>query len=196
MDAAATPVAATQAAATQATAEPDDAPLRLHIGGEQAAPGWRILNVQPGDGVDYVGDCADLGRFADGSVAEIYASHVLEHLGYMDALPRALAEFHRVLAPGGAARISVPDFEMLCRLFVHPGLDGEARHHIMRMAFGGQTDEHDFHKVGLSWEILKAYLAEAGFTSARRVEAFGLFEDTSALRIADVPISLNVEARK
>ncbi len=171
-------------------------PLRLHIGGEQAAPGWKILNVQPGPGIDYVGDCTDLSAFADASVDDIYASHVLEHLGYQQKLPRALAEFHRVLRKGGRARISVPDFEILCRLFL------EARHSlsdrilIMRMAFGGQLDPYDFHYVGLSFDILSELLGKAGFSTLERVSEFGLFNDTSNARILGALVSLNVVAYK
>lgn len=171
-------------------------PLRLHVGGEEARAGWKILNVQPGPGVDYVGDCTDLSAFADGSVDDIYASHVLEHLGYQQKLPRALAEFHRVLRKGGRARISVPDFEILCRLFL------EARHSlgdrilIMRMAFGGQLDSHDFHYVGLSFDILGELLGKAGFSAFDRVSEFGLFDDTSNARILGTLISLNVVAYK
>lgn len=171
-------------------------PLRLHVGGEQVKAGWKILNVRVGEGVDYVGDCCDLGRFEDGSVEEIYASHVLEHLGYVQKLPRSLAEFHRVLAPGGVLRISVPDFEVLCRLFLDPRLSAEERFHVMRMAFGGQTDPYDFHQVGLTYEFLGGYLQAAGFPAWERVPEFGLFDDDSALRMRGSLISLNVVARK
>ena len=46
--------------------------------------------------MDFVGDCSEMSQIADGSVDEIYASHVLEHLGYVEKLPRALAGIHRV----------------------------------------------------------------------------------------------------
>lgn len=170
--------------------------LRLHIGGEVPRDGWKILNVQPGDHVDYVADGADLSLFEAGTVAEIYASHVLEHLGYLEALPGALAEFRRALRPRGRLRISVPDLETLCRLFLHPDLDMEGRFHIMRMIFGGQTDPHDFHKVGLTYGFLEDYLRVAGFREIERVADFGLFDDTSTLRLGGVPISLNVQAVK
>jgi predicted SAM-dependent methyltransferase len=170
--------------------------LRLHIGGKQAMRGWKILNVQPGPGVDYVGDCRDLDRFADGSVDEIYASHVIEHLDYREGLPQALAEFHRVLKKGGNARIGVPDFEVLCRMFVSPDSSREQRFEAMRIAFGGQLDEHDFHCVGLSFEFLRDYLLEAGFAKVERTGSFGLLLDDSAFRLCGVPISLNVIAYK
>lgn len=171
-------------------------PLRLHIGGKQVKEGWKILNIQPGPGVDYVGSCTDLGQFADGSVSEIYASHVLEHLSYMNELPLALRGFHRVLAPGGRLRVSVPDFERLCRIYLLPKLDFKARFHVMRMIFGGQTDPYDFHKVGLTGEVLGTYLRDAGFVDLQRVSEFGEFDDASSLKLGPTLISLNVVARK
>ena len=171
-------------------------PLRLHVGGTQRRRGWKIYNIQPGEAVDYVGDCTDLGQFADGSVQEIYASHVLEHLGYNDELPKALAEFHRVLEPGGIARISVPDFEILCRLFLDPSIDRPTRKEVMRMAFGGQVDEHDFHRVGLTFEFLEDYLRAAGFAAVERSSDFGLFNDQTTTNVNGTQISLNVIARK
>jgi len=170
--------------------------LRLHIGGREVKPGWKILNAQPAEGVDFVGDCADLSRFADGSVDEIYASHVVEHLGYQSHLPRALREFWRVLKPGGAANISVPDFEVLCRQFLDPRASFEERFHCMRMAFGGQMDAFDFHHVGLTHEFLGRYLYEAGFSRVQRVKRFGIFNDASELAVRGELISLNVVAYK
>ncbi|PPR57599.1 MAG: hypothetical protein CFH10_02177 [Alphaproteobacteria bacterium MarineAlpha4_Bin2] len=171
-------------------------PIKLHIGGEEARPGWTILNVQDGPEVDAVGDCRNLSQFEDGTVAEIYASHVFEHLGYLEGLPKALTECSRILCPGGKLRISVPDFEILCRLFLHPQLDTEQRFAVMRIAFGGQTDPYDYHMIGLTQEFLDDYLKVAGFLLVERVETHDLFEDSSTLEIGGVPISLNVVATK
>ena len=186
--------ARTQAAAVQAPAAGEF--LRLHVGGKEKKPGWKILNIQPGPDVDYVGNCTDLGHFADGSMHEMYASHVLEHLGYKEQLPRAISEFHRVLASGGKAMISVPDFDVLCRLFLDPKASVMERYSVMRMAFGGQMDEHDFHYVGLNYEILSKYLFDAGFARVERVANFGLFHDDSRLEYLGEAISLNVVAYK
>lgn len=170
-------------------------PLRLHIGGTAALPGWKILNVQPGPEVDYVGDCRDLGQFADASVDEIYASHVVEHVPLAE-LPSTLAGFWRVLKPGGRALISVPDLDVLARLFLDNRGRTADRIMIMRMMFGGQTHAHDFHFVGLAYDMLAELLRGAGFSRIERVEDFGLFSDTSTLRFQGVPISLNVVAWK
>jgi predicted SAM-dependent methyltransferase len=183
-----------------------DEPLRLHIGGEEVKPGWKILNIVPGKDVDFVGDCSDLSQFSDSSVTQIYASHVLEHLGYDKALPDTLGELFRVLKPQGKLSVSVPDLDMLCRLFVSPDLPQEAtlstgesknvRFHIMRMMFGGRMTPHDAHYVGLTNEFLTAFLLQAGFVNVNRVEELNIFKDSSCDRLFGNLISLNMTAQK
>lgn len=176
---------------------PRSAPLRLHIGGEIVRDGWKILNVKPGPGVDFVGNCQDLGQFADNSVTEIYASHVYEHLNYVGELQQAMKEAYRVLRPGGLFRLGVPDLDALCRLILDPKLSVEDRFFVQRMIFGGQTGEHDYHKVGLNMQFMTGFLQGTGFKSIRRVPDFaGLFDDTTLQTFLNVPISLNVMAMK
>jgi predicted SAM-dependent methyltransferase len=169
--------------------------LQLHLGGWEVKEGWLIVNVEEREGVDVRSSVTDLSMFPDGSAVEIYASHVYEHLGYQDELPKAFAEARRVLMPGGRLRISVPDMEVLCQLFLHPNAQRSANEQfkIMRMMMGGQIEPFDFHKVGFSQNILTALLMEHGFKDFRRVDDFKLFEDTSKLRFAGVPISLNLQ---
>jgi predicted SAM-dependent methyltransferase len=171
-------------------------PVKLHIGGQVAHPEWKIYDVRPGPLVDFVGDCTDLSAFDDESVTEIYASHVLEHLGYMEELPRSLREFYRVMAPGGTLRASVPDLEILCMLIADPALSYHERFHVMRMLFGGQSNSADFHKVGLNEAFLHDYLLAAGFVDVARTNSFQLFDDSSALVFKGRPVSLNLSARK
>jgi predicted SAM-dependent methyltransferase len=170
--------------------------IKLHIGGWEKREGWTILDALPGPIVDHVGNCTDLSFLPDASCSEVYASHVFEHLGYNGELQKALQGVHRVLKPGGRLRVSVPDLETLCKVFLHPSLDGPARFHVMRMMFGGRTTDYDVHYVGLTFEFLGEFLHHAGFRDIKRVPEFGLFQDTSSLRFASVLISLNVEARK
>ena len=168
--------------------------LRLHIGGVVPQQGWKILNIQPGPHVDFVGSCTDLSQFSDGTVAEAYASHVFEHLGYQTELKTVLRGLKRVLRPGGLLRISVPDLDLLCRMFIHPDLTPQARFHLMRVIYGGQMDAYDFHKVGFTLEFLAHFLNESGFEDVRRVQSHDLFADTSRLVLFGHPISLNVIA--
>lgn len=55
--------------------------MKLHVGcGERFLPGWKHLDARKFPHVDYVTDKLDkLDMFADNSVEEIYACHVLEH---------------------------------------------------------------------------------------------------------------------
>ena len=173
-----------------------DSAQRLHIGGTHLKEGWKILNIQPSKDVTFIGDAADLSQFDDETFDEVYASHVIEHLGYQKELPGALKGIHRILKPGGVFRMSVPDLETLCKLFLHDGADINGKFLIMRMMFGGQVDEHDFHKVGLTWDFARTYFGQAGFKTLRRVPEFGIFDDASSLKVSGVLISLNVEAVK
>ena len=188
-----TTIAAPPAPAASAAQET----VRLHIGGEAAKPGWRVVNIQPGPNVDHVGDIQEVAAgFADESVDALYASHVIEHLGYDKALPETLKQLCRILKPGGQFYISVPDMKTLAQLFLHPKADLNMRIHVMRILYGGRTDAHDVHYVGFDQEIMGFFLANAGFSHLRRVKSFGLFDDMSTVEVAGVPISLNVIATK
>jgi predicted SAM-dependent methyltransferase len=172
-------------------------PRRLHIGGAVARAGWEVFDVRPGEHVDHVGDARDLSRFADATFAELYASHVLEHFDYKDQLGAVLAEWHRVLEPGGVLRLSVPDIDILAHLLLQRhALDVNQRFQVMRMIFGGHTHDHDYHLVGLNQDFMAAFLDRAGFVRLQRVGRHGLFPDTSETLVLGTPISLNLNAYK
>ncbi|MBK8118892.1 MAG: methyltransferase domain-containing protein [Sulfuritalea sp.] len=175
--------------------EEEEEPIRLHIGGVQIKEGWKILNVEAGEGVDFVGDVRDLSAFGDGCCSDIYASHVLEHVGQAEVLP-VFNELHRMLRVGGKLYVSVPDLEMLSWLFLSPALDSAAKFNVMRMMFGGQTTPHDFHQIGYCFDFLVDYLRDVGFAGVEHVESFGLFNDTSEFVFAGQRISLNLIVTK
>lgn len=181
---------------TASEASAKDTLQRLHIGGTQVKVGWKILNVRPDKDVDFIGDVADLSQFDDDTFDEIYASHVIEHLGYQHELPTALKGIYRILKSGGFFRMSVPDLDTLCKMFLHDGIEFNEKIFVMRLMFGGQIDEYDFHKVGLTWEFARSYLDQAGFKTFRRVPEFRIFDDASSQKFGGVLISLNVEAVK
>lgn len=182
---------------TDSPAQEDDLPegLWLHVGGKEAKPGWQMLNITPGPGVDKVGDIRNLSHLETASCARVYASHVLEHV-HQNEVPGVLKGFARLLKPGGQLAISVPDMDTLSRHYLDTRLTAAQRHHVMRMMFGDQTDAHDFHYVGFNFELLSGLLKAAGFDLVQRVARFGLFEDTSNYAPYGQLISLNLIARK
>jgi predicted SAM-dependent methyltransferase len=170
---------------------------KLHIGGQEALPGWEIFDVQPGPYVDHIGNANDLSRFSDCSFDEIYASHVLEHFDYKDELILTLKEWNRVLKPLGRLYVSVPDISILAGfLSAKDQLTLAERFHVMRMLFGGHVDAHDYHLVGFDEEILRHFLKAANFGGIKKTADFGLFQDTSCLIFKEERISLNLIARK
>lgn len=172
--------------------------IKLHIGGTEAHPEWKILDAEERPEVDYVGNASDLSQFEDNSIAAIYVSHVLEHFYHAidNELINTLQEWYRVLKPGGNLFISVPDLKKLCWLYLHPEFTVIDRLHLMRIIFGAQTNIYDVHKVGFDFEILGICLEEVGFTEYQQVSEFNLFQDCSTIRILDTLISLNVIATK
>jgi predicted SAM-dependent methyltransferase len=170
---------------------------RLHVGGREQKEGWEIFDAVPSAVVDHVGNARDLTRFCDNTFLELYASHVLEHFDYKDELLATLKEWLRVLVPGGRLYVSVPDMDTLCALFLcKDALSSAQRFHIIRMIFGGHVDSHDYHLSGLNREFLGNFLQEAGYVNPMAVERFNIFNDTSNMLFAGVPISLNMIAKK
>jgi len=189
---------------TEVDTEPDEqkpashSPVRrLHIGGQVKHPEWEILDANASELTDHIGNANDLSMFEDNTFDAIYSSHVLEHFSYQVELSKVLAEWYRVLKPGGIMYASVPNLEVLCKLFLMKDqLSDQDRYHVMRMMFGGQIDPYDFHKVGYNEAILGSFLNYAGFKNIQRHNHFGIFNDTSEMKYNDIPISLNVTAVK
>ena len=170
--------------------------MKLHIGGWEAKEGWKILNIQKRDNVDFVGNISDLSQFKDNSISEIYASHVFEHVKYID-VKKTLSGIYRILTSGGKFYISVPNMNVLFRQFLEKKNQTKTKIKIMRMIFGGQIDEYDFHYFGWDFELLSGLLKNVGFDEIEKVEKFSIFtHDTSNEDIDGELISLNLIAKK
>jgi uncharacterized membrane protein YcaP (DUF421 family) len=66
----------------------------------------------------------------------------------------------------------------------------------MKVIYGGQTDAHDFHHIGYTFDFMVDMLRDAGFESVEHVESLGLFEDTSNLAFHGNQVSLNLIVSK
>jgi predicted SAM-dependent methyltransferase len=165
--------------------------MKLHIGGEAPKDEWKLFNIVKKPGVDYIGDISDLSMFRDNSCTEIYASHVFEHVK-LERVFDTLVGVRRILAPGGKLYISVPNLDILCRIYLEPKAPLEVKFEAMQIMYGGQSDCHDIHYVGWNEVFLTHYMKIAGFSYAERVVSFGIFNDMSDFKLAGIPISLNM----
>ena len=91
--------------------------MKLELGsGYSPTPGFVHLDANPNaPQVDIVGSATSLDQ-PDDSVTELRAVDVLEHLSYWDT-DRVLAEWARVLRPGGKLYVQVPDAETIMQWF-------------------------------------------------------------------------------
>lgn len=162
------------------------APLPRGLGGE----GWREIryDIDPSVEPDLQGSTTAMEQVADASVDAIWSSHNLEHLVDHE-VPLALAEFLRVLRPGGVAWVVVPDVQSLADRIASGDLDGE----LYRSPAGpisasdvlwGHRDSlaagctYMAHRTGFTATTLERRLSAAGFapvTVERRERALELF---------------------
>jgi predicted SAM-dependent methyltransferase len=119
--------------------------------------------------VDFIGNITDLSQFEDSSIEEIYASHVFEHV-LQSEVNKTLKGIHRVLVDGGKFYVSVPDMDILCRMFIDPKAPLRVKFHAMRMMFGGQIDKFDIHYFGWNHQFMIDFLSQAGFKKLERVK--------------------------
>ena len=105
-------------------------------------------------------------RFSPNVAEEILAVQILEHFSFEDCRI-ALAEWYRVLTPGGILTVDVPDFHGLVKeMFAQPE---EERDYYYRMLFGSQKNESAFHRNGFTVQRLWSCLRDAGFCGVSQI---------------------------
>lgn len=152
--------------------------MKLHLGcGTNILEGFLNVDVVAQDPKVFESDVRNLENIAaEGTVSEIYACHVLEHV------PRAfqiqvLQHWCSRLKPGGVCRISVPDFNYLINQYLQALVAGEPwwEKVIIEPLFGGYSDghedEHNHHHLPYDFSFLKYLMQQAGFVGIRRSSA-------------------------
>ena len=103
--------------------------------------------------------------FADGSADLIYCCHAFEYFDRIEA-EAVLAEYVRVLKPGGTLRLAVPDFAALAAVYRQTAdLDRIVGPLFGRMAVvdRGGTAQTIYHRTVYDRASLERLLAKAGF---------------------------------
>jgi predicted SAM-dependent methyltransferase len=177
--------------------------VKLHLGcGNIIIPGFINADITPHQGVDLICDLNNLNELKTqswyGKVTFIYLSHVLEHFE-TERVPFLLKELYEILGENGTIRISVPDLDKICILYVKNFDWFKPPHNPwLGLIYGGQTDKYDFHKTGFNFCYLEWLLSNTGFTNIKEINGssdLGI-HDGSLSNLPFGNISLNVEAYK
>lgn len=159
---------------------------------------WQELriDIDPAVNPDVVASLTDLGVIPDACADAIWSSHNLEHLEDFQ-VPGALAEFHRVLKPGGFALITLPNLQRIAELIAEGRTDQVMYHSPagpitpLDMLFGHQAsiargNHYMAHRTGFSAERLGQKLTTAGFANVRVVKGQS-FDLWAVAVVADTP---------
>ena len=146
---------------------------RLNLGsGEMVLDGWDNVDIADnGGGVDL---SIFPWPFADESASEILASHIVEHFTKSDGR-RFLQECYRVLMPGGALFLAVPDMDKFidCRLSGNwTPLNGYVWKDFNWFLGGNEAETRleQRHRYMYNEETIKAMCTQAGFVTVNNRE--------------------------
>jgi len=164
-------------------------PLRQKLHRHFHGPEWREirLDLDPAVKPDIVCSMTDISPVGTDAVDAVWSSHNLEHLQRHE-VPRALAEFLRVLKPNGLLLLTLPDLRQVARLVVEDRLEDSAYisqsgpitpldmifGHTASLARGNQFMAH---RTGFTARTLSQLMIEAGFVEVtlRQGTAFDLW---------------------
>lgn len=104
-----------------------DPALIIGAGGQRRA-GWLSSDLDPRDPETIRIDATKRLPFPDGSLAYVFAEHMIEHIDYRQG-QALVGEVLRVLRPGGVLRIATPDLVRLAKLVCEP-MDAEAQAYV------------------------------------------------------------------
>jgi predicted SAM-dependent methyltransferase len=165
--------------------------LKVQIGsGAHPMPGW--INIDGYFTADLKFDIRRPWPLGSGSVAYIFAEHVLDHLHFPDGIGFVLCECYRVLKPGGVMRAILHDAESLLRAYIEKDmeffrqigfLNGSDENTSSLIAFVNHIFRFNgFHQFIYDYETIERQFLKAGFSSVRR----------SSLRGSSIP-ELNMD---
>ena len=182
--------------------------MKLHLGcWHRYIPGFVHVDLCDMPHIDHRSGIDRLPFLQDGTADLIYCSHALEYFD-RDQARTVLAEWHRVLAPGGTLRLAVPDFPAL--IWVYQQTGDLAR--VLGPLYGKMTIETDtepqtlYHKTTYDQASLSSLLLECGYQNPRRwdwrttehanVDVHSQAYFPHMQKQTGILVSLNIEANK
>ncbi len=154
--------------------------IRLNLGcGDKILPGYINVDVAPsrsGRQPDVICDLRDLSTFADNSVDEVMAIHVVEHFWRWE-IEGVLREWVRVIKPGGLMVIECPNLITACELFIQDpekySSDTNIGQRTMWVFYGDPAwrDPLMVHRWGYTPSSLAAMLRKVGLINVKQQPA-------------------------
>lgn len=177
-----------------------DGKTYLNLGcGPASSSEFINIDASPSAKTHILTDIQNLPMFKSNSVDLIYASHVIEHIPRGN-LHNTLAEWFRVLKPGGILRFGVPHFDRLIEAYHASGNDVE----VIVSQLLGQDGLYDDHHTIWNEAFAIKVLTQAGFTNVEAWDPASIDHHTfmdktnRVLEVGEkkIPISLNLQATK
>jgi SAM-dependent methyltransferase len=144
-------------------------------------PGWHEvrLDVDPGVKPDVIASITDMSPVPSGAVDAVFSHHNIEHV-FAHEVPLALAEFLRVLRPGGEALIATPDLQGIAEAIVAGKLESTLYRSeagdiaALDVVYGLRSDieegrEYMAHRTGFTVRTLTRKLTQVGFVEVQVV---------------------------
>ncbi len=179
----------------QGLTEKSNDAVQLHLGcGTIRSEGWIDIDIAGGDLRMNLGWTLP---FPDESVRLVYSANTFEHLDYHTSGQRLLHEIHRVLIPGGTARLVMPDIGAFAKEYAagnkqffkewnarYPQFAAAAGYRtdlavVMRAAGSATRSVGWFeHKMGYDFATLSDLLQRAGFAKVEH-SSFGSSQEVA-----------------
>lgn len=140
--------------------------MKLNIGcGHRRLPGYTGVDVVSRGAADIVAP-AEAIPLPDGCAEEVLAVHLVEHVFAWD-VPALLAEWHRLLMPGGRLVLEMPDVMKCARNLMNGVLGKHPDQLHMWGIFGDDTlrDPWMMHRSGWWFGRLAPVVSAAGFVA-------------------------------
>lgn len=184
--------------------QPPNLDLKINYGcGTTRQPGYVNVDVRNTNATDVVAGLPELAVCLKGCCSEVYMSHVLEHFGSPGKAMRkgnndvlgAILAVKKMLIDSGTIRIAVPDFKILCQMYVNGEVPLYPK--LLGRISGEQEYPENLHKCVFDYEFLEFCLTYCGFEDIQSWDPIneGFTIDSSFDQINGVNTSLNLKAK-
>jgi predicted SAM-dependent methyltransferase len=123
------------------------------------------IDISEASEVDLVTNLLETIPVEDNYADKIISIATLEHFNVND-VRKILAEFKRILKPGGVLEIGVPSLEKILVEYKKRGCDDE----VLRYLHGGLKDKYDIHFFVVDAKRFISELESVGFSKAAEAE--------------------------